>query len=288
MEHHYSRFERGILKVVAFIGFARFIVAFLLNDPIEDGYQDLYLDIVTAGVFLMGVILVQLKANSKLIVALFFAPLVGLLWISFYFQNGLAGASEINAFAVVIILSLTIQGKPLAFVGLLVLGIFAILYFVTQENSILMDIATQDVGNTTLLIVTLANIMMIFHAKNVFDSSRSKLNLTNQNLLERRDEIKRKREQLAKQNEQLTFLKEELEEKVLERTKKLKHQKKSIGEYMQLTLTELTKSYKKTITEIQNLENSTNDEMIKMVKISGEKLELEVENLKKRLVNSNE
>lgn len=283
-----SRFERGILKVVAFIGLIRFIIALMVNDPQVDGYLDLTLDIATATVFLAGLLLVHFKADNKWIIGLFFIPLIILLLISLYLNGGLISAGEINAFAIVIILSLTIQGRlPWIFVAALLGGVILVLYVVEQENLNSLEEAVHNTSTFALLFVTLTNILLTLHAKNVFDASRNDLTLANKNLLERKDQIESKRKQLSEQTQKLTLLKMDLEEKVLERTKKLQRQNNSIEMYLQLTLTELMKPYQKTISEIKSLDNPENDEMIKMAKESGKNLEIEVEKLKNRLENSN-
>lgn len=284
-----NRFERGILKVIALIGLIRFSIALLLSDPVADGYSDLYLDIATALVFLAGVVLVHFKADNKWIIGFFFVPLILLLWVSFYFNNGLASSGEINAYAIAIILCLTVQGRlPWIFIGIFLLGVFVVLYFVEQENLASLDTLVISKGTTTLLLITLANIWMTFHAKNVFDKSRVDLSKTNKNLKERTEEIQEKREELTKQNTELIRLKNELEVKVLERTEKLQTQRISIEEYLKLTLTELIAPYEKTVNAIKQLENPESDEMITMIVESGIKLEVEVEKLRTRLLYADE
>ena len=287
--HLKKRFEHDILKVVAWIGLIRFIIAIILDNPSIDGLVDFYLDISTAIVFLVGIILVHLDASSKFIIGFFFSPLILLLWVSLYLNNGLASSGEINAFAIAIILTLTIQGRmPWVFVGITLIGVFAVLFALEKGNLSTPDESFYNVGTTALLVVTLANIFMTFHGKNVFDSSRAKLNETNTMLSEKSEEIRMKRRELTMQNDKLTHLKEELEEKVLERTERLKQQKNAIEAYMELTLKELIKPYEKTINAIKKLESIEDDMMVEMVKDSGRRLEIEVEKLRNRLLNSHE
>lgn len=286
-QHH--RFERGILKVIALIGLVRFGIAIFLSDPAVDGYADLYLDIATAIAFLTGLILVHWNASNRILIACFFAPLIGLLWASFYYYNGLASSNEINAFAVIIIISLTIQGRmPLLFVGVFLVGVCTIMYLVETNNLQTLQPEDYKTGTTTLLLVTLANLFMIYHAKNVFDESRTDLNTINNDLTEKTTEIQQKRTELTAQNHELTLLKNELEEKVLERTERLQEQKDSIEAYLQLMLTELVKPYDKTIKAINELQSSDDDPMIDMVKTSGKRLEMEIEKLRERLLNTHE
>lgn len=285
----HNRFERGILKVIALIGLVRFSIALILNDTLSDGYTDFYMDLATALVFLIGFILLLQRSSNKLLIAFFFAPLILLLWISFYFFDGLASSNEINAFAIVIILSLTIQGRlTWVFVGTFLLGVFLVLFFVERDNLTHLNPSDYHTGTATLLLVTLANIWMTFHAKNKFDSSRQELKNTNQELKERAEEIMNKKEELTAQNKKLNTLKSELEEKVLARTDELMKQKEAIEQYLQLTLNELMRPYEQTITAINDLVNTNNDEMIEMMKVSGLRLAEEVEKLKERLLNSHE
>ncbi|WP_462251298.1 hypothetical protein [Ekhidna sp.] len=288
-KHRQNSFERGIIKVVSLIGVVRFIIALFVNKPSVHGYADLYLDISSLIVFLIGFLLIQFKSKRRWLVSLFFIPLMILLWLSFYFHNGLTSSTEVNAFAIVVVLSLTMQRRlPILFVGIFIIGVFVTLSIVEPKNIEYLDPSDYYTTTFTLLFISLAIIWMTFHAKNVFTASRNKLKDINQKLVVQSEEIKQKNKQLREQNEKLNQLKSELEKKVLERTKKLNEQKSSIEEYLQLTMIELIKPYEKTISTIQKLENPNEDYLIKLIIESGEKLEIEINNLKTRLIESHE
>lgn len=285
----HNRFERGILKVIAFIGMVRFAIALFIGGPLQAPLTDFYLNLATALIFLAGLVLVHVRATDKVLVAFFFVPLMVLVWVSLYFQNGLASAGEINAFAVVIILSLTIQGRlPWVFIAIFLMGVCTTLYLVEWRNIQSQDSLVMNTDTTALLLVTLANLFMTYHAKNVFDTSRRELGETNAKLTERAEEIGAQRALLQEQNLQLIRLKDELEEKVLERTAKLQQQREAIEQYLQLTLKELVNPYEKTLKAIDRLENTKNNPMVDMVKESGRRMQAEVEKLRTKLLNADE
>ncbi len=287
--HHQDRFERGIIKVVALIGLLRFTIALIEDIYVKDGNADLYLDIASFGVFLVGFLLIQFNSSNKWIVTFFFVPLMILLWLSFYFHNGLASSTEVNAFAIVLVLSLTTKGRlPLIFVSIFLLGVFAVLAIVEPKNIEYLAPSEYYTFTFTLLFVSIAIIVMTFHAKNVFILSRRKLKDINQAFIERSEESKQKNRLLLQQNEKLNLLRSELEEKVLERTKILQNQKDSIEEYLRLTTSELIKPYQETIESIKKLKNPNDDQLIHLIKDSGERLEVEMNKLKTRLIESHE
>lgn len=284
-----NRFERGIIKVVSLIGLLRFTIALIEDIYVNDGYADLYLDIASFGLFLVGYLLIQFNSTNRRIIAFFFVPLMILLWLSFYFHNGIASSTEINAFAIVLVLSLTTKGRlPLIFVSIFLLGVFTVLAIVEPKNIEYLAPSEYYTFTFTLLFVSVAIIVMTFHAKNVFILSRRELKDINQAFVERSEESKQKNKLLLQQNEKLNLLRSELEEKVLERTKILQDQKDSIEEYLRLTTIELIKPYQETVESIRNLNNPSDDQLINLIKDSGERLEVEMNKLKTRLIDSHE
>ena len=287
--HQHSQFERGIVKVVAIIGLVRFSIALIGDISQDDGPEDLFLDIVSWIMFLGGLLLIQYNARNRWIAILFFVPLMVLQWLSFYFFNGIASSVEINAFAIVIIFSLTSKGwVPLILTSAFIIGLFGVEYIVEPDNINNLPESEYYTHTFTLLFVSLAIIWLLFYSKNVFTSSRNRLHAINKELQEKGDEITEKNELLVKQNHALNLLKKELEEKVLERAERLHQQKDNIEEYLKLTLSDLKRPYERTINAINQLEDTKDDKLMLLIKDSGKKLEVEMKNLKDRLTDTHD
>lgn len=284
MNSQEGQFERNLIRTVALIGLVRFMLALSVNDPEVDGYQDLYLDVAAFIIFALGFGLISKNVGNRWLVALFYLPLIIMMLISFYLFDGLTSSGEINSFALVIIFCLTTKGRwPIIFTSVFLIGVFVVLFLV-EPNNLKASTAPEYYTDTfTLLVISLAVIWLIYHAKKGFDTRHEALLETHTKLSSSTEDLTSQHQLLNQQNQRLTQLKEELEEKVFHRTEALKAQKETIQEYMQLTLIELMKPYQKTTEKIKALELEENDELNQLIIDSGKQLESEIKKIKKRL-----
>lgn len=264
------------------IGTLRSVMELSLDNPPVTSYTDYYLDIVTLLVFVYGLVLVLMNGSDVWIRWTFFVPLVILICISLFVYEGLAGTSELTVYGLVVIMNLTMRNKTLIFFNLLLLlGVGVSLAFVERLYP-LKTLVVLDEDPMTFLFISLALILLVNIAKNSFDRKRKELSSLNLSLATKHASLEKGNIGLEEQNADLTALKDELEQKVLERSKSLQKQNEAIDAYMHLTLNELVKPYQKTLLEIQKIEPE-DSAIASMLVDSGKRLKVEMEKLTKRL-----
>ncbi|MDW3191558.1 MAG: hypothetical protein R8G66_04315 [Cytophagales bacterium] len=287
MEGEKDLFERNLIKTVTLIGLVRFMIALYVNEPSVDGYPDLFLDIGACLIFATGFVLVLKNVAYQWLIAFFYGPLIAMLLISFYVHNGLHSSAEVNSFALVIIFCLTSRRWwPLILTSTFLLGIFFVLYLVEADNLNGSDHSEYYTSTFSLLVISLAIVWITYHAKKTFSYSHQELRSTHSELSNRSETLQSQNELLNQQHQRLTRLKEELEEKVLDRTDALKAQQSTIQAYMQLTLNELMEPYEKTANKIRALESEQQDELDQLIIASGKQLKLEIDKIRERLISN--
>ncbi|NQZ75529.1 MAG: hypothetical protein HRT61_05370 [Ekhidna sp.] len=281
MQSTLSSFERSVLKAVMIIGLLRAVLELSLDNSPHISYGDLFLDLAALVVFGSGFMMVLYHARDIWIRWLFFVPLTILVCIGLYQYGGLTGSNELTIYAVLIIINLTMRNRSLVVFNLFLIGGVGLSLFLVKEMGS-RSIENTDESPTTFYFISLAVILLINISKNFYDKRRLQLKETTHSLETKVNALEKGNQELKVQNVSLESLRDELEEKVLERTKALQEQNEAIEEYMNLVLVELVKPYEQTIRQIKDL-SSYDDQITEMLISSGNRLQEEVEKLTKRL-----
>jgi len=280
-----DQFEYNVLMLACVLGFLRSVIA-VIGDMGGDRFHiDFLTDIGFTLLFFSTVIGLLITKATKWVIWFFYLPFIALLLISFIQAEGLQGSIEHNIFAGLILISLTMRGKlTLYFNLLLIIGTVISIIYLEFEYDLLNTFENGHRSNVNFIFATLGIIGFTYYAKNEFSKKRRILELNRESLKAKSLELTQKTDQLLEQKEKLEAIALELDEKVTSRTSALKSQNKKREEYLAMTMNELSSSYEKTIAFIDNVsDKSTENELMEMLFVSGERLKKEMEDLKYKL-----
>ncbi len=277
-------FEGNILKVVAVFGLVRSFIALARDNPNIAGFADFYIDLANTIVFLLAIIMLQLKVGLKYLIVAFYLPIILLFCVGMVTHRGLASSFEINAFGYVVLFCLSLRHRlPLIFSTILIIGVSISIIIIEQEHQFLVDFSDYSTNQFSFIFVALAIIIITLYSKNIFDEKKLELKETSISLIQKGEELKLRNKELEQQKIELEKLRAGLEEKVTDRTRKLENQHDSMDKYLKLTLIELIDPYHKTLNAINKLDNSSDGKLNQMIVESGEQLKDEIEKLTSKI-----
>ena len=286
-----DEFERSVLFLASFLGLSRSVLAIIGN--LQEGSRinnDTITDIGFAVLFSYTLWMIQRKVSNKYLIPAFYFPFVMLMIGSFVAAHGIAESIEHNLFAGLILIVLSLKGRPLVWItGIYSLSVLCAFIYLGQAHPILALAEDFHQGNINFIFAALGVIGFMFYAKYAFTNRREVLGNRKEELRKKLIALGEETNKLLEQRALLEKLTKDLDIKVINRTNALKTQRKRREKYMSLTLNELFSSSEQTIQLIGELKGgkASKEPLMEMLIQSGESLKGEIAELRKKVSNDN-
>lgn len=279
-KEHRNSFEYNVLTVASGIGLLRAVLE-VIKDLTETSLgPDFFLDLCLVVLFIYGCYIgITKRIHSYLLVFSFYVPFVCMMIWMFIDGEGLVHSSEINIYASIIIISLTLNFRwSIILNAIFVLALFLALVVLEYQYHFLENFVPTGNGSLNFIFSSFGTIAFILYAKNEFVRRKKSLALGIEALHEKNREITEKNISLLKQKEDLERLTTQLDEKVRSGNKLLRSHKDQVEQYLSLSITELYETYENTIQCIEELKKEE-DDIVKLIVQSGNNLRKEMSHL---------
>lgn len=260
--HFYQKqnrlFEADILTVGCIAGAMRMIVAIYRDLPLQAIDLDFVVDCSLCLIFLLPLILLRLRLDFDYIVVPFSFLMIGLLCLNWIVLDGIGGLGEYYFIGGIILIALINKGGWLMFfvITCMVLEL-GLIYISIFEAQLLNNRKTEDLTVYHYLWITIVVTIALLYHKSQFDNKRTSLRETKKSLELKIEALERRNTQLEEQKELLQQSNDWLEKKINKRSEKLLNQRKSIEEYLSVTLFEVGPYLDSTVNSIQKLDPNT-------------------------------
>ncbi|WP_424963287.1 hypothetical protein [Ekhidna sp.] len=277
---HRNTFEYNVLTVASGIGLLRAVLEVIRDLTETSTGPDFYLDLCLVVLFIYGCYIgITKRIHSSLLVFSFYVPFVGMMIWMFFDGEGLVHSSEINIYASIIIISLTLNFRwSVILNAVFVVAIFLALVAIEYQYHFLENFIPIGNGSLNFIFSSFGTIAFILYAKNEFVRRKKSLASGIKSLHAKNREITEKNSYLLKQKEDLEQLTTQLDEKVRNGNKLLRSHKNQMEQYLSLSITELYETYENTIQCIDDLEKEE-DDIVQLIIQSGDNLKKEMSNL---------
>ena len=273
----------NILKVVCGVGLLRVGIETFKHVQFLDS-SDIYDDIGYGIIFTVTLIALFSKASYKLIIGIFYLPIIVLMCLTLFLESGLASPLENNIHIGLMIITLTMRSSDaLKFSIYLILGTVISLVAVEWEHGFLDSYTDYSTSSFNYIFMALGAIFVTFYAKSKFESNRGKLSDIRLELIENRILLESSRTQLESQTLKLERLNAELERKVNERAVLLSSQREAMKKYLDVTLKELQGDYQEVRRLAQGVIQKPKDDVSQMMSKSLQNLDDEITSLVHKL-----
>ncbi|UXX78994.1 hypothetical protein N7E81_16695 [Reichenbachiella carrageenanivorans] len=254
------QFEANILTIGCIAGALRMVIAIYRDLPLETVNLDLVVDCALLVVFGMPLILLRFQIRFEYITVPFSFLVMAFLFANWIVLNGLNGTGEYYFLGGMVLMALIHKGRWLIFfVTLSVLLEIGLLY-IWIFRSDWMNYGSVNFQNTRhyLWIMIVVTTALLYH-KTQFDIKRENLRKKRKNLESKIETLDRQNIQLEEQKKMLQLSNEWLEENIKQRSDKLLHQRKSIEQYLSVTLFEIGPYLESTVESIDKLDHKTKE-----------------------------
>lgn len=283
-----EKFNYNVLMVVSCSGLLRIAIEFVVY-PVTFDHLDFYLDI-GYGILFVSTLIVLLKKSSYRVITFTFAiPLILLLCITLFDRRGLASSIENNIHVGIIVLALTSKGfDSVKYSIVLLIGTVFALAFVEYKYHFFENYSDYSTSNFNFIFMSIGTIVAIFYAKQSFEKGKESLRNLQLQLSEKNIELQKTSKRLNEQTIELEELNLSLEKKVDERIAILKDQKGTIKDYLDITLKELHKEHSEMRELTDAIDFEDMNKVKEMLKISAERLNVELYSLIEKLESDHE
>lgn len=252
------QFEADILTVGCIAGVMRMIVAIYRDLPLVAANLDFVVDCALCLIFLLPLILLKFKIRFEYIAVPFSFLMIGSLCLNWIVLNGIQGMGEYYYIGGIILIALINNGRWLMFfVVSCVLLEVGLLYIALYQSNLMIEVNPRDLNVYHYLwIAVVVTIALLYH-KAQFDFKRESLKANRQDLEEKVKVLERRNIQLEEQKQMLQQTNDWLEKNISQRSEKLMAQRKSIEEYLSVTLFEVGPYLESTVDSIRKLDADT-------------------------------
>ncbi|WP_425390313.1 hypothetical protein [Ekhidna sp.] len=283
-KEHRTSFEYNVLAVACGLGLLRAVIEVIMDLTQDKLGPDFYLDVCLLILFMYGCYIgITKRIHSYLLLYSFYVPFIGMMLWMFYDGEGLRHSTEINIYASIIIISLTVGFRwSVILNSLFIISVLGVLVILENQFHFLDSFSVANGKPLNFVFSSLGMIAFILYAKNEFVRRKRRLAKGINALHQKNSEITDKNNSLIKQKEDLEQLTNQLDEKVRSGNQLLRNHKDQVEQYLSLSITELYETFENTIHCIEELKEDE-DEIVQMIIQSGDNLKKEMSNLSNKI-----
>lgn len=247
------QFEADILTVGCIAGMIRMVIAIYRDLPLVSINLDFIVDCSLCVIFLLPLILLRLRIRFEYIVVPFSFLMLCFLCLNWVVLNGIDGSGEYYFIGGIILIALVNNGRWLVFfVASCVLLEIGLLYIAMYQSDMMPAMNSSLNIYHYAWITVVVTITLLYH-KAQFDYKRQSLREKKDSLELKIEALQRRNFQLEEQKDMLQESNDWLEKKIKQRSELLLNQRKSIEEYLSVTLFEVGPYLQSTIRSINQL-----------------------------------
>ncbi|SMD32209.1 hypothetical protein SAMN04488029_0551 [Reichenbachiella faecimaris] len=252
------QFEADILTVGCIAGIMRMVIAIYRDLPLHVVNLDFIVDCSLCLIFLSPLILLRLKVRFEFIAVPFSFLMISFLCLNWIVLDGISGMGEYYFIGGMILIALINNGKWLVFfVSSCVLLEIGLLYIAIFRSDLMNESNPDDQNIYHYLWITIVVTIALLYHKAQFDFKRQSLRENKKNLELKVKALERRNIQLEEQKEMLQQSNDWLEKNITQRSEKLMNQRKSIEQYLSVTLFEIGPFLESTVQSIKGLDAKT-------------------------------